>query len=1223
MADILDRTVTVTLQAVNAAYMQSVNAAAQATNAALGSIQTATTGASESVNALTATLGASADATTAAATNAQTLSAAIDQTTLGFAAQADAAKTAAANTQTVTAATAATATAANNAAAATEKTAQALTAQGTAAAGATAAAKETGTALADTGTKAAAAGENIKTAGEKTSTTGGFFSGLKDEAVKLVPGLGDVLSMAAGVATGMEGLQIAQKVGAYLLDLGEKALTSSGQMAKITAAVDTVKTGFEDLAEHTIQQLAGGISDLIGPALDKFIQWITNLMSWLKALGDWFTNSGTAASVFEGVLSALGTLFAPVTKAVEDLWTNIKSAFSEIQQLIAAHPAAWQAVLTAITVLVTNFIVDFKLAWALIGAVVQAAVFLVRQQFDLFAAGLTGLWQAAEFVWDKLKAGVSAVGAWFEQIFLSLPKPVQDAFQTVAQAIAQWTQPIFAFISDMVAKIPGLSSYKSTFDAVSASLTTFGQKVVAGTAAQKAANDASDAAAAKAKELAAAQTQLGVMTADQTAKATASALALGDAFEKLKNSGTQNLQQLTQAGQTAYTQLETTQQQIAASGTAEQKAALATQLANLKDWAAANGVVFTELGAKAAAVAPAVAALATNPAWDALRDQMKAIGFVSEASIVAAANQSELAWETFFQRSSQSSEATAQFIQKQYTNLSAQIEAARAAGYTAEVNRLSQMAMNARTAAAARGVILTEDVTLWNNVQKAIDAIPPSLAVLDQAISSMGDASTAATTQMLADMAKIPFETDKDVADTLNSLTRGYNAQMALASSSVNEQLRINQAYYDALKKEIDANGVYYNDAQRAQVQTDLQTQLEFAKNHGQTLETIKTQTTQTTEQVSALWQNLGTNMTRTIKTAAGDMADDLITGDKSFGQACKDMLTSLEEAIVKTFLQTGLDAVMNFVKQGFSGSGGLLGALDSAIGKFTSLGKSASDALGSGTSAAGSAGSAAGSATSGGSSAASGIGSALGSIGGVVNVISGAISAIASIGSFFEERGQTKVMENQQNLLIWIYEDIHGQLMPALNMAIIPRMDNALAQGNSIIDNLAHGFNTANVWLGGLWDQLSRGFNDMRTWGGALWDQLSRGFNDLRTALAAQLAAAGAAPAATMNLQPLLDALTAATATLGGAIQNAAAAIVNAVSGIGQLPADAQSIAGGGAAEDGDLAPITNLLAQIQNALTQGSLRPNVALTVAAGPGPQDIANAVVKQLQLAGVMR
>jgi hypothetical protein len=1218
MADTLDRTVTITLRAANDAYVQSIAAAATATNAALASMNNATAGADKSVQALNQSVAATGAATTAAASNTQILAAAIEETSKNMTANAAAAAASATGTQQLTTAAAASATAQANAATATEKTTEALASQAKASTDAAAKVKETGAAVSEAGGKASEAAGNIEKAGEKTSAVSEFFKGLKEEAVKLVPGLDDVLKIATGVATGMEGLEIAKQVGEWLLDVGEKALTSSGQMGKISESIEKMKSGIEDLVGKAITMLASGITATIGPALDALVAWVEDAMKELGALGDWFQKSGTASSAFQATLSVLATLFAPITKAVQELWTNIQTAFKQIQDFLQQHPAIWNAALTAVALVVANFVVELKVAFTLIGVVIQAVVFLVKQQFELFAAGLNALWQAAEFVWNSLKTGVKAVGDYYVWIFGLLPKPVQDAFKAVAQAVADWVRPILDFIGEMIGKIPGLAGYKATFDGLSTSLAAFGQKVIAGTAAQREANDATEEAAKKAKELADQQKSLGVMTADQAAAATLASVTLANTFNKLVDSHTQNIAQLTIAAKKAYSDLDSTRKSIEASGTAAQKSALDMQIKNIQAWATANHVALTDVKTAASAVAVVVSDI--TPAWAALDAELQKIGYTSEAVIVKAANDAALAWQKFTTSTSFNTAEQAQITQKTYTDLLKQIDTAQALGYTNEAARLDQQAAQVRTYADARGVILKEDATLWAAVAASIvPAVPNAILAVDTALVAMSDQANASFNQIIAMSQKVQFQTDAQIKDQLTSTTDAYNMMVNIAGTSAGEQLRITEAYYAQLKTDIEQNGQYYDDAERAKVQATLQAMMQVAQANHTTLETVKSEHTAATAQVSLLWTNMAQNMGRSIKQAASTMADTLVSGTGSFATACKTMLADIEKAFVKTFLQTAMDAVGQFVKNALTGQGGLLESLGKVVSGFLDMGKSATDAaktatdamkttasaVSGGTQAAGSVGSAASSAGGGASAA---IGSTLNSVMGITNMVTGAISAISGVISNFQLAGQTKVMENQQNLMIWIYQDIHGQILPALNLAIIPRMDDAQRFYQMI------------------WDQLSGGFNDLRDKFDGLWVMLNDHLNRIEyNVLPAILAAIGGGGAtssgAAASMQPVIDAVTAGAASIVNACGTAAASVVDAVRGIGSLPVTlASGLPATGAASD--LSPITTLLAQIQGALTQSSLRPNVTLNVEAAATAQDTANLIVRQLQLAGIM-
>lgn len=1244
MADILDRTVTITLRAVSDAYNNSITAAAKTTDAAIDSINKTVATASKGFDGLSTTVLASGAASANASQTIGQLTDALSTNTKTLADNATAAASAAADNTKVAQAAAATTTAQTAAAASTTKATAAVETQGAAANDAAVKVTAVGSALKDTGAKAADTGDKLKDTGAKTSLVGGFFSGLKDKATELIPGLGGIATMAAGVASGMGALEIAKQVGGWLLDVGTKALTSSGQINKINDTVTAVKGGFEDLVGRGIQLLATAFTATLGPAIDQLVTWLTEGMKWLKALADWFANSGTASAIFQGVLSTLATLFKPIIDALQLLWTNIQEKFADIQKFLQEHQEIWHAVLVGLSIVITNWVTSTKLIFDVIGLAIKGLTWLVQQQFKLITDAIGAAVTTASFLWTKLKDGVSAVGEFFTKVFLSLPGPVEDAFKAVAETIANWVKPIFDFIGGLIDKIPGLGAYKATFDSVSASITAFGQKIAGGTAAQKAANDAADEAKAKAEALAKAQQALGIMTADAADKAVKGSLALADTFSGLVETGTQNIAQLTIAAKSAYNDLESTRQKIEASGTDAQKNALDTQIKYIQDWAAKNKVALVDVQQQAAATAEAIAT-----SFAVLDANLQKIGFISKTSVIGAANDSELAWETFFDRTSHGADEAAQFIQKTYTDLDKQIEAARAAGYTNEVTRLENMQAKVAAVADAQKVKLKEVQDAYDAISKSIAAIVPASDAADKAIEAMANESLAATRTMIDGMQSFSFETDKQVKAALDSVTDGYQNQIAIAGTSEAEKVRITEAAYAELKAQIEANGVSFDANERAKVQAALESMNQIMHENDLTLEHATTTTAAATEEQSASWTNLGKNMEKSMKSAASSMADALVSGDKSFGQVMGDMLKSLEKAFLQTFIKTGLDAVTQFVKKAFTGEGGLMGAFKAAEDALKSFGSGFSKIFGGGGDAAKTAVDAGKQASNTAGSALGGVGSALGGIGGAVSAIGGAVSAITGVIGIFQMKGQTKVLENIQNILIYIFEDTRGTIIPWLTGPFTQMMlkDRAFFEDWQWKN---YGFEKA--WADriygpdGLMGWFARLFqyqasdtatvlNAINTAAAAVtqafggvtiaagFDPVVNAINSAAAAIVAAIQASAtntAAAFAAGSFAPVVSAVQAAAQAVVAALEQTTQQLGAAIAGIGSLPATVT-----GAADSGpvDLSPVTSLLMQVRDALSQGSLRPNVQLNVESGATANEVAQTIVRQLQLAGVIR
>jgi hypothetical protein len=1243
MADILDRTVTITLKAVNDAYTSAIQNAAKITDDAVKTIQETAAGASKSFDTLSTSVASTGTVASTATQSTAALSKALDAANESLAKNAAATTQAASGNQAIATSSTQAATAEKAISDATAKTTDAVKSQAAAAADASTKIAATGSTLQDTATKAAAAGDSVKGAGEKTSIAGGFFGTLKDKIAEASPGLGKLTEIAGGVATGMAGLQIAEVAAGWLVDVGKKALDSSGQLGGIEKTFTEVQEAIEGFVGRGIQALFSALSAL-GPIFNPLIEGIEELFKWLSAFGDWLSKSGTLSAVFQTVLATLKTLFAPVIQAAQDLWKAITDAFSKIQQILQDNPAIWQAALAAVAFVVTNLATELKVVFAVIGLAVQGVVALVKLDFELLATGIGAVVDGLTFVWDKLKAAVAAVGDVFHTVFNALPGPVADAFKAVAQTIANWVGSIVGFVSGLIDKIPGLQGYKSTFDSISSSLLTWGKTIADGTSKQKAANDAAEEAATKAKALAAAQQQVGIMTKDATDKAVAGALAQTKAWDTLKDSGTQSLAALAVGAKNTYQALLDTQTKTAATATDTQKQALAQQIAAIQQWATVHHVALTDAVADTAELADAI--VKTNPFLDALTERYKQFGLATQTAVIELANQSQLAWETFTTRQQHSAEETTAFIQLQYEDLEKQVDAAREAGYTNEVARIESMQAQVAKFADAAGIKLKSVTDAYNAITKSIEAIAPASDDATRAISGMADKSLEASAAMANGMDQVAVRTDKSVQAQLDSITNGYKQQIAIAGTSAAEQARIAQDYYAKLKDLVAQSGDTWGAAEQQKFVATRDAMQKATDAVHVALDKTKQDTQDTTEQLSMFWQNFGKAADKAVRQAASSMADALVNGDKSFGETCKAMLKDLEKAFLQTFINVGLKSVTTFIENAFTGKGGLLSVFSDTAKQAQDLGKTISSSLPmmstpSGLTDLGNLGGGAGSAGSG----ASGILGALGGVGGAINVVSGAVSAISGVLSYFAERGQTKVLENIQDVLLLIYGQLVSVVAPTLQTGLMFIANYELhfwtdwewkwvAYFTNWEDRLfstvqATGKATVNAvaaWGAAIVQAVQQ--SAAAAGAGAAADATVAAINTQGAAIVQAVGATAtaigdavstaAAGAPILSLDPVVTALKSASDAITAAIGNAATATVNAIAGIGSIPATITNDGSGT-----DLSPITTLLQSITTALTQGSLRPNVQLNVESTPAANDIANTIVRQLQLQGVIR
>ena len=1242
MADILDRTVTITLKAVNDAYTSAIQNAAKITDDAVKSIQETAAGASKSFDTLSTSVASTGTVAGTATESTTALAKSLDAANEALAKNAAATTQVASGNKAIATSSVQAATAESAISAATSKTTDAVKAQAAAAADASTKIASTGNTLQETAAKASTAGDSVKGAGEKTSVAGTFFSTLKDKVTEAVPGLGKLTEIAGGVASGMAALEIAKLAAGWLVDVGKKALDSSGQLAGITKTFTEVQEAIEGFVGRGIQALFSALAAL-GPIFNPLIEGIEQLFKWLSAFGDWLSKSGTLSAVFQTVLATLKTLFEPVIQAAQDLWKAITDAFSKIQQILQDNPAIWQAALAGVAFIVTNLATELKVVFAVIGLAVKALVELVKGEFELLATGIGAVVDGLTFVWDKLKAAVAAVGDVFHTVFNALPGPVADAFKAVAQTIANWVSSIVGFVGGLIDKIPGLQGYKATFDGITSSLTAWGKTIVSGTAAQKAANDAAEEAAAKAKELAKAQEQVGIMTKDATDKAVAGVLAQTQAWDKLRASGTQSLAALAVGAKNTYQALLDTQTKTAATATDAQKQAIAVQLADIQKWADAHHVALTDAVADTEQLADAI--VKTNPFLDALTERYKQLGLATQGAVIDLANKSQLAWETFTTRQQHSAEETAAFVQAQYEDLEKQVDAAREAGYTNEVARIESMQAQVAKFADAAGIKLKSVSDAYDAITKSIEAIVPASDDATRAIAAMSDKSLEASAAMANGMDLVAVRTDKSVQAQLDAITNGYKQQIAIAGTSLNEQARIAQDYYAKLKDLIAQNGDTWNASYQKEADDTAAAMKKATDAVHAELDKQKKDTQDTTDQLSYFWQNFGKAADKAVKQAASSMADALVNGDKSFGETCKSMLKDLEKAFLQTFINVGLKSVTDFVAKAFTGKGGLFDMFSSATKQAADFGKTMESALSQASGVGGGAVQAAGGAAGSAGSAASGILGALGGVGGAINVVSGAVSAITGVLSYFAQRGQTKVLENIQDILILIYGQLLSVVAPTLQSGLMSIANYELhfwtewewkwvAYFTNWEDRLfstvqatgAATVATIAAWGAAIVQAVQQSgaaagasaaatatVTAINTQGAAIVQAVTAAATAIQSAVSA---AASGAP--TLSLDPVVTALKSASDAITAAIQSAATATVNAISGIGSIPATITNDGSGT-----DLSPITNLLQTITSALTQGSLRPNVVLNVESTPAANDIANTIVRQLQLQGVLR
>jgi hypothetical protein len=437
----------------------------------------------------------------------------------------------------------------------------------------------------------------------------------------------------------------------------------------------------------------------------------------------------------------------------------------------------------------------------------------------------------------------------------------------------------------------------------------------------------------------------------------------------------------------------------------------------------------------------------------------------------------------------------------------------------------------------------------------------------------MGRDAVSSLDRVTQAMNSLKFATDKDIDDMVYNVKTGWEKQVALAGTSTQEIMRINQAAWAQITQIVQAQWATMNDTQRqaiAQAGAEVQ---KSADQYGQVLGKTTADTAKATDDQSKLWQQCAQNMNRAIKQAASDITDTLWSGDKSFGEVTKSMLTDIGKMFTQTFVQTGLQAVQKFVTDGTKGLQDFFKNMGGLGGLF---GGSGSTAVQTGTQTG----------TGTGSSAAG----ALSGIGGAVSLVSGAVSAISGVISNFQLKGQTKVMENTQQLTGMIFYDVHGLAIEGI--AYFHFMEKWVFAFASKLDTLVSG-------VAGLVSRIDRDI--MPILREFRFDVVGRIDRDIMPALRTMAGLGGLAIAApSFNLQPIIDSFQSAISSIQSSFSSIS---------LGNLSID--------------LSPLVSVMSDVRAALSQGALRPNVVLTVQTGVSTQQVANEIVRQLQLAGVIR
>jgi hypothetical protein len=817
----------------------------------------------------------------------------------------------------------------------------------------------------------------IRQAGETANATGGFFRNLADRATSVIPGLGSLMTVAGGVATGFAGLGIAEKVGGWLLDVGTKALAGSAALKTINETVSKAQDAFQQAAGKGIETLATAITQLLGPSLEKLVSWVTEGLKWVTAFGDWFQKSGIltqiAQSFFDRVSAGFGGVGNSAKSGLAFLLDSLGLLSTKLDangQAVIDWAGVWQNTLKAIATNIIQFLalVDFA------GTKIQGTLNSLNDAFG----------HAGDVVHSWLVATGNAISGFWQKY---MPDVVKKATATLGDAFSY----SFGKLNDTLKQTP---------------------------AATKGAADSLDA---------------------YVQKWTKILSGWGEAIQHQKD--------LNEAGQ------KTTQSIQAQTAATDQ--------------------------------------LATTHARDFAKLYKD--------------------WQDF--------------------------------------------------------------LDLQQKVNAAVAAFIPTYEQADKVFQQMGRDAVSSLDRVTQAMNSLKFATDKDIDDMVYNVKTGWEKQVALAGTSTQEIMRINQAAWAQITQIVQAQWATMNDTQRqaiAQAGAEVQ---KSADQYGQVLGKTTADTAKATDDQSKLWQQCAQNMNRAIKQAASDITDTLWSGDKSFGEVTKSMLTDIGKMFTQTFVQTGLQAVQKFVTDGTKGLQDFFKNMGGLGGLF---GGSGSTAVQTGTQTG----------TGTGSSAAG----ALSGIGGAVSLVSGAVSAISGVISNFQLKGQTKVMENTQQLTGMIFYDVHGLAIEGI--AYFHFMEKWVFAFASKLDTLVSG-------VAGLVSRIDRDI--MPILREFRFDVVGRIDRDIMPALRTMAGLGGLAIAApSFNLQPIIDSFQSAISSIQSSFSSIS---------LGNLSID--------------LSPLVSVMSDVRAALSQGALRPNVVLTVQTGVSTQQVANEIVRQLQLAGVIR
>jgi hypothetical protein len=465
VAEGLNRTVNIVLNAVTDAYNRSIAEAQKVTDTAVNSIQTSAANATKSFDALSVSVKTSNLANVETTQSMSALNAALNASNTQLAATSANAAAAAESTKKVAESAAATAAAETKAAGATSQATEAFKAS-------TWAATEAAAKTAAVGQAAQTAGAALENTAKQSSSAGGFLSSLGSVATRLVPSLGSIATLAAGAATGFAGLQIVEKVGGWLLDTGVKALSTSEAMKGLNATLSGVKSAFSEAAGKGVEALAQAFNVLLGPAIQKLSGWVMEALKWVTAFGQWFLQSGILQSAAQKLFGVLNEGFQHVKAFIGGVLEGIAKGLGLVDTSLDNNAKAgdlWQKNWNAA---LSNMIHSISLFAAVAEVLFKKLAELSTQYGQMIVENTRRELNTIKDVWDKIasklpdsmKQGFALlqmsaeyfrnhITAEAKEIGTALNDNVNSPFKGMGDAIAETTKRNEVFIQQVIEQI--------------------------------------------------------------------------------------------------------------------------------------------------------------------------------------------------------------------------------------------------------------------------------------------------------------------------------------------------------------------------------------------------------------------------------------------------------------------------------------------------------------------------------------------------------------------------------------------------------------------------------------------------------------------------------------------------------------------------------------------------------------------------------------------------